>query len=112
MRIDGHSSYPLDRPARPGGAVAPYRDSQRAVEIQREAPASDAPELPRRPLLRQVEPATASSELQQGYAAARHERAYEQPLSSVAARALASYTSTAMHRDVDANEVLGLDLYA
>lgn len=112
MRIDGYSPVPLDRPTRPGGAVAPYRDSQRAAELQREPIASDAVELPRTPPLRQVEPASRSGELQLSYASARHTQPNDPPLSSQAARALASYTATAMHRDVDADEVVGLDLYA
>ncbi|HFL7763613.1 TPA: hypothetical protein ACG5A6_004292, partial [Pseudomonas aeruginosa] len=41
MRIDGlsSSSLPLERSARPGSAVTPYRDVQREVEARREQPA-------------------------------------------------------------------------
>ncbi|MBW6062039.1 hypothetical protein KZ835_35105 [Pseudomonas aeruginosa] len=42
MRIDGlsSSSLPLERSARPGSAVTPYRDVQREVEARREQPAT------------------------------------------------------------------------
>lgn len=106
MRINGYpsSSYPLDRSARPGTAVVPYGEVQRDSATRSEVPAKAA-----------TAPAGASA------SAFNEERlpivagaiTYQRSLSSQAAQALASYSSTASYSyDADANEVLGLDLYA
>ncbi|MBA1274303.1 hypothetical protein [Stutzerimonas azotifigens] len=122
MRIDGSSSsYPLDRPVRPGGAVTPYRESQRHAELQREQlPANSASQgLERIAQPRQVNAATDGATVDSDYFPARLAQPHfdpgdsDRPLSSRAAQALASYSSTAsLSTDLDANEVLGLDLYA
>ncbi|WP_028239932.1 hypothetical protein [Stutzerimonas azotifigens] len=120
MRIDGlsTSAYPLERPARPGSAVTPYRESQRAVEEQRQQPAADSTAasqgFEREPYIRQPDPSQPGAELQNEYFPARFvQEPVERPLTSRAAQALASYSTTAsLARDIDANEVLGLDLYA
>jgi hypothetical protein len=117
MRIDGFTSPILDRGPRTGSAVTPFRDVQREIEQRREP-----------------SPRTASATSPQGYdpvATARRvlgsnsasaandslppriQNPYQQhPLTSHAAQALASYTSTASYGEANAQEVLGLDLYA
>ncbi|WP_068829322.1 hypothetical protein [Pseudomonas sp. BMS12] len=114
MRIDGFtSSYPLDRNPRPGSAVTPLRESQREVEERREQPSSTSAsqgfEQVAQP--RRVQAGAASSE----NLPARSQDAYTQPrnLSARANQALAAYGNTASYTsDLDASEVLGLDLYA
>lgn len=118
MRIDVNtSSYPLDRSARPGSAVTPFREVQRADELRREqaAPGSASQGFERVAQERRVEQGSLSSEAYQRLAERQQglNDVYERPLTSKVALALASYGSTAgMTSDVDANEVLGLDLFA
>ncbi|MCY1280278.1 hypothetical protein D9M70_290610 [compost metagenome] len=103
MRIDGFSSsYSLDRSARTGTAVAPYREVQKEAEPRREAPQPT------------VAPATrAASGGDDRLPVSLDSVTYQRPLSSHATQALASYSSTASYStEVDALEVLGLDLYA
>lgn len=119
MRIDSLSnSYPLERPVRPGSAVTPYRESQRIVESQRQpdtATPSTSQGLEREPQARQIEPTAAASEAGGEFFPARYvqQTAPDRPLTSRAAQALASYTTTAsLVASFDSTEVLGLDLYA
>jgi hypothetical protein len=113
MRIDGFtSSFVPDRSARPGAAVTPFRETQREVEERREQPASPASsqgfEQVAQP--RKVEAGNASSD---SLPARYQEQLYQAPLNNRAAQALASYSSTASFvSDGDAQQVLGLDLYA
>ncbi|PTU76514.1 hypothetical protein [Pseudomonas mangrovi] len=119
MRIDGFSSsYPLDRGARPSPASNPYREIQREQELRREqpAPASGSQGFESVPQPRQVENALAAREGNNDQLPARAREfldSYQRPVSGRVAQALASYGSTAnMVSEVDATEVLGLDLYA
>lgn len=109
MRIDGYSSYPLDRPTRPGSAVTPYRETQRTVEREREQqPAQAATQgYERQPQIRQVFAASSGADVPASYLDREAPGVPRQ-----VAQALASYATTAAHQDIDANEVLGLDLYA
>lgn len=115
MRIDGliSTSQAPERSARAGSAVTPYRDVQRDVETRREqpAPTSASQGFEQAPQPRRVEASGASS---YGVPATlRDNIEYQRPLSSRAAQALASYTSTAsMAGQYEGQEVLGLDLYA
>ncbi|MCP8463496.1 hypothetical protein NK553_05990 [Pseudomonas sp. ZM23] len=116
MRIDGliSTSQAPERGTRTGTAVTPYRDVQRDVEARREqpAPASATQGLESQPQARRVEASGASS---YGVPANLRDASleYQRPLSSRAAQALASYTSTAgMVGQYEGQEVLGLDLYA
>ena len=115
MRIDGYlPSYSPDRGPRSGTAVTPYREAQREVEAQREqppaAPASSQG-LEQTPQIRRVQ---ASSSNIDSLPSRSQDLGYQQPsLSNRAAQALASYSTTAAYaNDYDAQEVLGLDLYA
>lgn len=115
MRIDGlvSTSQAPERTARPGTAVTPYRDVQRDVESRRErpAPTSASQGFEQQPQARRVEAGNASS--YSVPATLRDNLDYQRPLSSRAAQALASYTSTAsMGGQYEGQEVLGLDLYA
>ncbi|MBU3057686.1 hypothetical protein [Pseudomonas indica] len=113
MRIDGFtSSYPLDRSPRPGSAVTPYRESQREIEERREqpTPTSASQGFEQTPQLRRVQPGSASGE---SLPVPVNEPTDRSAMTSRAAQALASYSTTASFAsDVDAPEVLGLDLYA
>ncbi|MGQ7956645.1 hypothetical protein ACUTAF_02815 [Pseudomonas sp. SP16.1] len=114
MRIDGYlPSYSPDRGPRSGTAVTPYREAQREVEVQREQPAAPASSqgLEQVPQIRRVQ---ASSDNGDSLPARARDLGFQQPaLSSRAAQALASYSTTASYaRESDAQEVLGLDLYA
>ncbi|WP_263141293.1 hypothetical protein [Pseudomonas sp. RIT-PI-AD] len=115
MRIDGlTSSYPLDRASRPGTAVTPYREVQREEEARREQPAtpSTTQGLETTPQLRRVQANNASSDSlpvrAQDYAG------NSRSLSNRAAQALASYGSTSrlLDEEMDAPQLMGLDLYA
>ncbi|WP_252274355.1 hypothetical protein [Pseudomonas subflava] len=113
MRIDGFSSYPLDRTPRPGSAVTPYREAQREVEQRREQPtppsATQGYEQIAQP--RRVQASNASSDNLP--ARMQDNLAQQRGLSSRANQALAAYGNTAAYtEDRDASEVLGLDLYA
>jgi hypothetical protein len=114
MRIDAYlpSSSP-DRGPRSGTAVTPYRETQREVELHREQPATPASSqgLEQTPQIRRVQ---ASSGNGDSLPTRAQDLVYPQPaLSSRAAQALASYGATASYAgEADAQQVLGLDLYA
>lgn len=117
MRIDSFASFPLDRPARPGSAVTPYRESQRSADEARQARDQQRSEatsqgLERQPQRRQVEPSieVIGSRWQRGDEARQAE--FIPPANSYVARALSSYLSTAQFQEFTAEQVLGLDLYA
>ncbi|MBB4866388.1 hypothetical protein HNP46_005293 [Pseudomonas nitritireducens] len=115
MRIDGYTSISPtpERGSRTGTAVTPYRDVQRDVETRREQPASTSASqgMDAQPQTRRVESSSASS--YSVPATLRDNLDYQRPLSSKAAQALASYTSTAsMATQYEGQEVVGLDLYA
>ncbi len=114
MRIDGYlPSYSPDRGPRSGTAVTPYREAQRELEAQREQPAAPASSqgLEQAPQIRRVQ---ASSSNTDSLPTRSQDLGYQQPtLSNRAAQALASYSTTAAYAsEYDAQEVLGLDLYA
>ncbi|WAC43340.1 hypothetical protein OU997_13740 [Pseudomonas sp. SL4(2022)] len=113
MRIDGFtSSYSPDRSARPGSAVTPFREAQREVEERREQPTAPAStqglETIAQP--RRVEASNASSD---NLPSRLQDQLYQPPLNNRAAQALASYSTTASFAsETDAQQVMGLDLYA
>ncbi|MCQ4320410.1 hypothetical protein [Stutzerimonas stutzeri] len=120
MRLNGlaPSAYPIERPAHPGSAPVPYhRKSERAAEPAREpivTPASQADatyeHLARRS---KSESTDYASVISRDFMPARFEAMMERPLTSRATQALQSYGTTASFTaDLDAHEVLGLDLYA
>ncbi|MCQ4284323.1 MULTISPECIES: hypothetical protein [Stutzerimonas] len=119
MRLNGlaPSAYPIERPAHPGSAPVPYRESERAAEQARESivtPASQADatyeHLARR---NKSESTDYGSVISGDFMPARFEAMMERPLTSRATQALQSYGTTASFTaDLDAHEVLGLDLYA
>ncbi|WP_339487395.1 hypothetical protein [Pseudomonas sp. EL_65y_Pfl2_R95] len=114
MRIDGSiPSYSPDRGPRSGTAVTPYRDAQREVETRREQPAAVGASqgFEPAPQIRRVQ---ASSEGGQSRAVQAQDFTYQQPaISNRASQAIASYSSTAEFiTESDAQQVLGLDLYA
>ncbi|CAD5107543.1 hypothetical protein [Zestomonas carbonaria] len=102
MRIDGFSSssYSLDRSARTGTAVTPYGEVKKGVEARPETP-------------KPAQPARVEASSEDRLPITAQSLTYQRPLNAYAAQALASYGSTASYStDVDALEVLGLDLYA
>lgn len=113
MRIDGFTSSPtLDRGPRTGTAVTPFREVQREIEQRREQPAAPASsqgfESVAQP--RRVQAANAGTD---SLPARPQDLLRQNAASNRAAQALASYTSTASYGgEADAQEVLGLDLYA
>lgn len=119
MRLNGlaPSAYPVERSAQRGSAPVPYRESERAADQAREftvTPASQADStyehLSRRT---RNEPTDYASVVSGDFMPARYEAMMERPLTSRAAQALQSYGTTASFSvDIDAHEVLGLDLYA
>lgn len=113
MRIDGFtSSFSPDRSARPGSAVTPFREAQREIEERREQPTSPSSTQGFEPVAqaRKVEASNASTD---SLPARLQDQLYQPPLNNRAAQALASYSSTASFAsDADAQQVLGLDLYA
>ncbi|VXC37221.1 conserved hypothetical protein [Pseudomonas sp. 9AZ] len=113
MRIDGFtSSYSPDRSARSGSAVTPFREAQREIEERREQPASPASTQGFEPVAqtRKVEAGNASSD---SLPSRLQDQLYQPPLNNRAAQALASYSSTASFAsEADAQQVMGLDLYA
>ncbi|MCQ4260303.1 hypothetical protein [Stutzerimonas stutzeri] len=119
MRLNGlaPSAYPIERPAQPGSAPVPYRESERAAEQARESivtPVSQ-PDSTYEHLSRpsKSESTDYGSVISGDFMPARFEAMMERPLTSRATQALQSYGSTASFTaDVDAHEVLGLDLYA
>ncbi|MBD9514004.1 MULTISPECIES: hypothetical protein [Pseudomonadaceae] len=115
MRIDGFTStsQTTERSSRTGTAVTPFREVQRDVETRREqpAPTSASQGLDSQSQTRRVESSNASSYSLP--ATLRDNLDYQRPLTSRAAQALASYTSTAsMVSQYEGQEVVGLDLYA
>lgn len=113
MRIDSPTSFSLlDRGSRVGATVTPLRDVQRDIEQRREQPALPASSqgFDSVPQARQVQASNASSD---SLPARLQERPSQRGLSNTANQALASYGSTAGFTSApDAQEVLGLDLYA
>jgi len=119
MRLNGlaPSAYPIERPAQRGSAPVPYRESERAAEQARESiatPSSQADatyeHLSRRS---RTESSDFGSVISGDFMPARFEAMMERPLTSRASQALQSYGTTASFTaDLDAHEVLGLDLYA
>ncbi|MCF6783481.1 hypothetical protein [Stutzerimonas stutzeri] len=118
MRLNGlaPSVYPLDRSAPRGGAPVPYRESERAAEQANEftvGPAnatSSTYEHLGRP--QPSDPVEQTTQVPRDFMPARFEAMMERPLTSRAAQALQSYNTTASFTvDLDAHEVLGLDLY-
>lgn len=117
MRIDGYTSpYTADRSSRQGTAIAPYRDVSRGDGLRREDATSTAASQDFENIAqpRQVEPSKAARESNNdSLPIVRYTDTYERPVTSRTAQALASYSTTASYAsELDANEVLGLDLYA
>lgn len=122
MRIDGLSSYSIspDTGSRSGTAVTPYRQAVREAEARREQPqpVSASQGLEQQAQTRKVEAgnaSTASSSTSSNLPVAFGQGlSYQRPLSSRAAQALASYSSTASLSQAanDEPEVVGVDLYA
>jgi len=119
MRLNGlaPSAYPIERPAQRGGAVVPYRESERAAEKVREmivTPSSDA-DATYESLSpsKGIESTDYASVISGDFMPARFEAMMDRSLTSRATQALQSYSTTAAFTaNVDAHEVLGLDLYA
>ena len=113
MRIDGNiAPYSPDRGPRSGTAVTPYREASREQEVKREQPASTAASqgFEQTPQIRRVQQSSASSD---SFPVQSLDTTYQPAMSNRAAQAIASYSSTAAYaNDVDAQQVLGLDLYA
>jgi hypothetical protein len=113
MRIDGSNSLMLlDRGARAGAAVTPLREVQRDQEQRREQPALPASSqgFEAAAQVRRVQAGNASSD---SLPARLQDQPSQRAISNRAAQALASYGSTAgFTTQPDAQEVLGLDLYA
>ena len=119
MRLNGlaPSAYPIERPAQSGRAPVPYRESERAAEQPRESivTPSSAAEATYEQLSRRTksESTDYASVISGDFMPARFEAMMERPLTSRASQALQSYGTTASFTvDLDANEVLGLDVYA
>nr|WP_272887371.1 hypothetical protein [Stutzerimonas stutzeri] len=119
MRLNGlaPSAYPIERVSPRENAPVPYRESEKAAEQARKSnviPAGQADStyehLSRRT---QSEPTDYTSVVSGDFMPARFEAMMERPLTNRAAQALQSYGTTAsFSADIDAHEVLGLDLYA
>lgn len=114
MRIDGSiAPYSPDRGPRSGTAVTPYREAPREAETRREQPAAVGATqgFEPTPQIRRVQ---ASSEGEQSRAMQAQDLVYQQPaISNRASQAIASYSTTAQFiTESDAQQVLGLDLYA
>jgi hypothetical protein len=113
MRIDGFTaSYSPDRSSRPGAAVTPFRDAQREIEASREQPATPASSqgLEIVAQARKVEASNASID---NLPARLQDPLYQPQLNNRAAQALAAYSTTAgFASEMDAQQVMGLDLYA
>lgn len=113
MRIDGSiPNFSPDRGPRSGTALTPYREAQREVETRREQPAAVGASqgLEQTAQIRRVQTpndTAQSRSLQTPY------QDYQPAMSNRAAQAIASYSSTAEFiTESDAQQVLGLDLYA
>lgn len=119
MRLNGlaPSAYPIERVPQRDHAPVPYRESEKAAEQARQAivtPASQA-ESTYEHLSRSTKSDSTdyASVVSGDFMPARFEAMMERQLSNRAAQALQSYGATARFSpDVDAHEVLGLDLYA
>lgn len=113
MRIDSFiSSYSPDRSPRAGSAVTPFREAQREVEARREFPATPGNSQGLEPVA-QPRTVQASNATSDNLPARLASQAYQPAMNNRAAQALASYTSTASFvSEMDAQQVLGLDLYA
>jgi hypothetical protein len=113
MRIDSPISFSsLDRGGRAGAAVTALRDVQRDIEQRREQPALPASSQGFEAVAqtRRVQASSASTD---NFPARLQEQPSQRALTSRAQQALASYGSTAgFSSQTDAQEVLGLDLYA
>jgi hypothetical protein len=113
MRIDGFTaSYSPDRSSRPGAAVTPFRDAQREIEASREQPAAPASSqgLEIVAQARKVEASNASID---NLPTRMQDPLYQPQLNNRAAQALAAYSTTAgFASEMDAQQVMGLDLYA
>lgn len=113
MRIDGSiASYSPDRGPRSGTAVTPFREAQREIEERREQPAAPASSqgFEQTPQARRVQASSAGTD---SLPARPQDLGYQRALNSRAAQAIASYSSTATFAsESDAQQVLGLDLYA
>ncbi len=113
MCIDGSiASYSPDRGPRSGTAVTPFREAQREIEARREQPAPPASSqgFEQVPQSRRVQAPSSGSD---SLPVRARDAAYQPALSSRAAQAIASYSSTASFAsEADAQQVLGLDLYA
>lgn len=119
MRLNGlaPSAYPIERAPQRESAPVPYRESEKAAEKARESivtPSSSTDstyEHLSRPS--RSESTDYGSVISGDFMPARFEAMMERPLNSRAAQALQSYGTTAsFSADLDAHEVLGLDLYA
>jgi hypothetical protein len=113
MRIDGSiPPYSPDRGPRSGTAVTPFREAQREVEARREQPAPPASSqgFEQTPQARRVQASSAGSD---SLPAPAQDFGRQSALSNRAAQAIASYSNTATFAsESDAQQVLGLDLYA
>ncbi|MFB4369080.1 MULTISPECIES: hypothetical protein [unclassified Pseudomonas] len=113
MRIDGNiAPYSPDRGPRSGTAVTPYREANRETEVKREQPAPTAATqgFEQTPQIRRVQQSSASTD---NFPVRSMDATYQPAMSNRAAQAIASYSSTAAFaREQDAQQVLGLDLYA
>lgn len=116
MRIDGFlPPYSPDHGPRSGTAVTPYREAQREVEVRQEQPAAPASSQGLEPVaqIRRVQPGHPGADSLPSSARQSGQFIYDSVPSSRAAQALANYSATAAYgQDYDAQEVLGLDLYA
>ncbi len=114
MRIDSSIvRYSPDRSSRLGTAAAPVRETTRELDTRREQPAAaSVQDYERIAQARRVAGSSASGD---SLPARAQQLAYPSGLNSRAAQAIASYSSTAAlasDYDSDAQQVLGLDLYA
>ncbi|AHL76341.1 hypothetical protein CH92_15085 [Stutzerimonas stutzeri] len=119
MRLNGlaPSAYPIERAPLRESAPVPYRESEKAAEQARESivtPSSQT-DATYEHLSRQnrSESIDYGSVISGDFMPARFEAMMERPLNNRAAQALHSYGTTAsFSANLDAHEVLGLDLYA
>jgi len=119
MRLNGlaPSAYPIERAPLRENAPVPYRESEKAAGQARESiitPAGQADSTYEHLFQRSKSESTDYASVVSGdFMPARFEAMMERPLTNRAAQALQSYGTTAsFSADIDAHEVLGLDLYA
>lgn len=119
MRLNGlaPSAYPIERVSQRENAPVPYGESERVAERARESIVTSSTQAESAP--EDGAQGTKSESIDYGsvisgdFMPARFEAMMERPLSSRATLALQSYGTTAtFSADLDAHEVLGLDLYA